>query len=85
VFNELNDTDTVRRIVANERTMAGLAEYSLRMTSRLNNNVFFYCSGREVILDVFSQLNYMDTVRRIFANERTMAGQTENGLRMTSF
>jgi hypothetical protein len=28
-----NDTDTVWRIVANERIMAGLAEYSLRMTS----------------------------------------------------
>ena len=33
MFNQLNDTDTVRRIVANERTMAGLAENSLRMTS----------------------------------------------------
>ncbi len=33
MFNRLNNTDSARRIVANERTMASLAEYSLRMTS----------------------------------------------------
>jgi hypothetical protein len=38
VFNQLNDTDTVRRIVANERTMAGLAEYSLKNDLYFNNN-----------------------------------------------
>jgi hypothetical protein len=40
--------------------------------------------NREVILDVFNQLNDTDTVRRIVANERIMACQAENSLRMTS-
>jgi hypothetical protein len=33
MFNPLNYTDTVQRIVAAERTVASLAVYSLRITS----------------------------------------------------
>jgi hypothetical protein len=37
-------------------------------------------SGPEVILDVFNRLNDTDTVQRIVANERTMAGLAGNSL-----
>ncbi len=61
-------------------------KYYLRDTTspRKLENLRFLCSGREVILDVFNQLNDTDTVRRIVANERTMAGLAEYSLKMTS-
>ncbi len=84
MFNWLNDTDTVQRIVAKERTLATQAENSLRINSLLTLIALFKCSGCEVILDLFNRLNNTETVRRIVAAERTMASQAENSLRMTS-
>ena len=40
-----------------------------------------YCTGREVILEVFSSLNNTEAVRRIVANERTMASLSDYSLR----
>ncbi len=84
MFNRLNNTDTLQKIVADERTLASQAENSLRMTSLLTLIALFKCSGCEVILDLFNRLNNTEKVRRIVANETTVASPAENSLRMTS-